>query len=405
MKSYCAAVIALALLSLISGMSLSATLEVERGSDLQSVIDFASDGDTLVLGAKTFEAEPSAFTEPLCGNCDEARTEVTATVGFVIRDKALVLIGADRSETRLVTNAGYGLYIENSRGTVIANLTITGGVRGADGAATDAALVVRGSEVLIQDCDLVDNDNRDTSIVVGIAGVAGREGADITLRACTIMNNSWDGVALYRGATAHITDCVIADGRGAGIGVTWDATCVAFRNEIRGYWKGIGAFGNSLLVARNNVVRDCIGWGLIATGSSQADFVNNVVYHNGNCGVAPWSPESRGRIVNNIIVGNGWKESWVCPCVGVWNNGDWAKWRFTNNIVWDNASANYEEIYDQTGLNGNLSADPMFVGPDDFRIKDGSPVLHAGDTSIFNTDGTVSHIGLYGGPQAPLETK
>lgn len=390
-----------ALCALLVTAGSGATLQVERGSDLQSVIDFASDGDTLILGAKVFEARADTMVESLCGNCEQARTNVTATVGFVIRDKALVLIGVDRDATRLVTGAGYGVYFENSRGSVLANLTITGGVRSADGNATDAAVVVRGAEVLIQNCNLIDNDNRDTSVVVGIAGVAGREGADITIRNCTIKNNSWDGVALYRGATAHITDCVIADGRGAGIGVTWDATCVAFRNDVSGYWKGIGAFGNSLLVARNNIVHDCIGWGVIATGSSQADFVNNVIYHNGNCGVAPWSPESRGRIVNNIIVANGWKESWVCPCVGVWNNGDWAKWRFTNNIVWNNNAANYEQIYDQTGLNGNLSVDPMFVGEGNYRLQDGSPATNAGDSLIYNTDGSVSHIGVTGGPQAP----
>ncbi|MBD3403848.1 hypothetical protein GF420_13215 [candidate division GN15 bacterium] len=382
-------------------MAAAATLQVERGSNLQSVIDFAADGDTLVIGEKAFEAEPVSFIDSLCGNCEDADTPSEATYGFVVRDKGLVLIGADRSGTRLVTNAGYGFYFNNSRGSVLANLTITGGVRDGDGNATNAGVVVRNSQVLIQNCDIADNDNRDTTIVVGIAGVVGREGADITLRDCLINNNSWDGVALYRGATALVTDCVISDGRGAGIGVTWDATCIAYRNRISGYWKGIGSFGNSLLVARNNLVHDCIGWGLIATGQSQADFVNNVVYHNGNCGVAPWSTESRGRIVNNIIVGNGWRESWVCPCVGVWNNGDWAKWRFTNNIVWDNAAGNYEDIYDQSGLNGNLSEDPLFMGEDDFRLQENSPGRYAGDSLIYNTDGTVSHIGLFGGPQAP----
>ena len=64
--------------------------------------------------------------------------------------------------------------------------------------------------------------------------------------------------------------------------------------------------------------------------------VNNVVHHNGNCGIAPWSTESRGRIVNNIVTQNGWRDQWVCPCVGIWNYGDWAKWRFANNIVFGN---------------------------------------------------------------------
>ncbi|HWR83242.1 MAG TPA: right-handed parallel beta-helix repeat-containing protein, partial [Candidatus Deferrimicrobium sp.] len=215
-----------------------------------------------------------------------------------------------------------------------------------------------------------------------------------------LINNGWDGVALYRGAWATITDCLIKDGRGAGIGVTWDATCIAYRNEITGYWKGIGAFGTSWVIARNNLVHDNLGWGIIATGRAHMDMTNNVVSHNGNCGIAPWSTESRGRIVNNIVVDNGWREQWVCPCVGVWNYGDWAKWEFAYNIVWGNDSGEYRDIWDQTGLNGNRSEDPKLVGNGDYHLLPDSPARHAGDTLIRNPDGSVSDIGLYGGPQA-----
>ncbi len=251
--------------------------------------------------------------------------------------------------------------------------------------------------------DIRDNTHRssDSAVVVGIGGIFGREGAEIYISDCHIVNNGWDGIALYRGASAIVTDCIIEEGRGAGIGVTWDATCVAYRNEISAYWKGIGSFGTSLVVARNNLVHENLGWGIIGTGQSTMEATNNVVYHNGNCGVAPWSTESRGRFINNIIVENGWREQWVCPCVGVWNYGDWAKWVFRNNIVWNNKAGEYEAIWDQTGINGNLNVDPMFVGDGSFRLQADSPALHAGDTTIYNTAGSVSHIGLYGGPQAP----
>ena len=378
------------------------TLQVERGSDLQAIIDFAATGDTLTLGAKDFEARPSQFADPLCGNCADPADGAKATTGFVIRNKRLIIIGADRAGTRLITNAGYGVYFENADGSMLANLTVTGGVRDGDGNATDAAVVVRNSRVTIENCNLSDNANRhlDSTVIVGIGGIFGREGADITVRNCRIAHNGWDGVALYRGATAVITDCVIADGRGAGIGVTWDASCYAYRNEITGFWKGIGSFGTAVLVARNNRVHDNLGWGLVATGRSFADFSNNVVYHNGNCGIAPWSTEARGRIINNIVARNGWREQWVCPCVGVWNYGDWAKWEFTNNIVWDNQAGNYEGIWDQTDLNGNLNVDPLFVDETDFLLQENSPARHVGDSAVYNVDGSRSHIGLTGGPQA-----
>ena len=387
---------------ILSQPLLARKLTVERGSDLQSVIDFAVSGDTIIIGEKTFTARPSAFTDPICGNCSDPATEVPATTGFVIKGKSLTLIGESRTDSRLVTNAGYGVYIEGSPHVIIRNLTITGGKRDPDGNATDAAVVVRTSRVEIIDCDIRDNLHRLDTVVVGIGGVFGREGSDISLRNCLIADNGWDGVALYRAATATVVDCIIRDGRGAGIGVTWDATCFAFRNDVSGYWKGIGAFGTSWVIARNNRVFGNLGWGMIATGQAYMDMTNNVIYSNGNCGVAPWSTEARGRIKNNIIVANGWRDQWVCPCVGVWNYGDWAKWEFTNNIVWNNVKAEYEDIWDQTGFNGNINEDPKFADTTSFRLADDSPAWHAGDSLIYNRDGSRSHIGLSGGPQAPL---
>lgn len=390
---------------LISSPAFSTVLTFEHGKDLQAIFDYANDGDTILIAEKTAEATPTEFIEPLCGNCLDPKTDVNASYGFIIKDKRLIIIGESRDSSILVTRAGYGVYFENSHGSVLRNLTITGGIRDGDGNATDAAVVVRNSSVLIEDVTITDNDNRhpDTTVVVGIGGVFGREGADITIRNCRIYNGGWDGVALYRGAFAKVTDCIFEKGRGVGIGVTWDASCVAYRNDISGYWKGIGAFGSSWVICRNNVVHDNLGWGIIATGESFMDITNNVVHHNGNCGIAPWSTTSKGRIVNNIVTENGWRKEWVCPCVGVWNYGDWAKWNFSYNIVWNNKDGEYKDIWDQTDFNGNLSVDPMFVDSTDFHLQPGSPALHGGDTVIYNHDGTVSNMGIYGGPQAKDE--
>jgi len=393
----------------------AATLFLNAGSDLQQAIDQSDDGDTLILEAADFEAHRQPFDDPLCGNCLNPMTAVSASYGIIIKDKSLTLIGADRQKSRIITNAGYGLYFENSPGSEVHNITITGGHRDDDGNATDAAVVVRTSRVVIADCDIRDNTDRsdDSTVVVGIGGIFGREGAEIIIRGCRILNNGWDGIALYRGASAIVTDCFIKDGRGAGIGVTWDATCVAFRNEITGFWKGIGSFGTSSVIARNNLVYDCLGWGLIATGQSMMEATNNVIHHNGNCGFAPWSSDARGRFINNIVTENGWRDQWVCPCVGVWNYGDWGEWVFRNNIVWNNRDGEYEDIWDQTGLNGNLSVDPRFISiredttdslstPQFYRyfLTDDSPARHAGDSTIFNHDGKISDIGLTGGPSA-----
>lgn len=388
---------------LLSAATVSAaSITVERGSDLQAVIDHANNGDTLYLGAKRFEAHRSPFIDPLCGNCEDPRTESKTSRGFVVRKKGLVIVGAGRDETVLVTNAGYGVYFEDAGRSELHNLTITGGVRSDDGNATDAAVVVRRTRLLIDNVTIRDNDDRssDSAVVVGIAGLVGREGAEITISNSNILNGGWDGIALYRGAHAVVTDCVIRDGRGAGIGVTWDSECIALRNVISGFWKGLGSFGTSSVIARNNLIHDNLGWGLIGTGQSTMEATNNVISHNGNCGFAPWSSEARGRFINNIVVNNGWRDEWVCPCVGVWNFGDWAKWIFRSNIVWNNKAGNYDGIWDQSDINGNLGVDPRFVSEGDYRLSPESPALNAGDSTIYNLDGTRSHIGLYGGPRA-----
>jgi hypothetical protein len=276
-------------------------------------------------------------------------------------------------------------------------LKITGGVRDLDGNATDAAIVVRTSLVYIDRCSLSDNDHRQDSVVVGIGGIFGREGAEIYITNSDIINNGWDGLALYRGAAAVITDCIVKEGRGAGIGVTWDAHCVAKRNRISEYWKGIGAFGTTTVIAHNNLVYDNLGWGIIGTGRSYLDATNNVVYHNGNCGLAPWSQECRGRFINNIVTENGWREEWVCPCVGVWNYGNLDNWQFYNNLIWNNKEGNFRDMPDITGQNGNLSADPIFVGDGDFHLLPGSPAIDAGYSEITDHDGTRSDLGIYGG--------
>ncbi len=70
----------------------------------------------------------------------------------------------------------------------------------------------------------------------------------------------------------------------------------------------------------------------------------------------------------------------------------------------------YTDLFAQTGgfgavgnpvgSNGNVSVDPLFMGGGDWRLQAGSPLIDAGDPSLSDPDGTVSDIGLHGGPRA-----
>jgi len=170
-----------------------------------------------------------------------------------------------------VTNAGYGVYIVDCPRVRVSNLTITGGIRDESGDACDAAVVVRRSFAEIDHCQFRDNTQYIEENIVGVGGVFVRDGGFAHIHHNAIVNNTWDGIALYRGASAVINDNFIYGGRGAGIGVTWDATAQLCRNIIAGYWKGIGSFGESMVSVESCIVTDCLGWGIIATGDSRMD--------------------------------------------------------------------------------------------------------------------------------------
>jgi|SRR3990170_1154604 len=368
--------------------------------DLQYSFDQVKDGDTIFIFPGTYEAKPEEYVEDLCGNCQDHKTRVNATRGFLIQNKGLNIIGSGKDATTLVTKAGYGVLFENSRNSLITRLKITGGKRDVDGNATDAGIVTKFSTVTVEYVEISDNIHRLENVVVGIGGVFGRENSEIYILNNRIQNNGWDGVALYRGATAYIADNVICDGRGAGIGITWDAVATVYRNEISGYWKGIGTFGNSRAVVRNNLVHENLGWGIIATGTSYMDASNNIITRNGNCGFAVWSAECKGVCTNNIITENGWRKEWVCPCVGVWATDINPNFPVTYNDVWNNSAGNYKDMPDQTEQNGNLSVDPLFQSQSDFHLKPGSPLIDKGNPLLTDPDGSISDPGLYGGPSA-----
>lgn len=367
--------------------------------NLDSIFTAAKNGDTIFIKDGIYYAQTESYIEKICGNCIEPLTEVRTTVGFYIKNKSITILGENRDSAILITNAGYGFLFEDCKSAFIANLTLTGGKRSPDGNATDAGIIIKNSRITIDNVAVVNNTDRIDTVVVGIGGIFGREGAEIHISNCLIYNNTWDGIALYRGASAVITDNIIKKGRGAGIGITWDASALVFRNFISEYWKGIGCFGNSSAVVMSNAVFDNWGWGIIATGSSYMKIINNVIYHNGNCGFAVWDSNATGIFANNIVTENGWKEEWVCPCVGVWMNGILDKFPIRFNNFWNNKAGNYQGMDDLTGINGNISVDPEFDRPT-FTLKKNSPCIDAGDTLIIDLDGTRSDMGIYGGPRA-----
>jgi parallel beta-helix repeat protein len=382
-------------------ISFTVTCFAQKKNDLQTLIDKAKNGETIILKAGVYEASAFPYQDELCGNCVEHKTRVWGTAGFIIKDKTIHIKGIHRDSVIIKTNAGYGIIFHNSQHSSISNVTIGGGIRDTSGDATNGGIVLKYSKVRIFDCKISNDTVRKSKTpIVGICGIVLRENSEAIIRNNLISFNTWDGIALYRGANAYIIDNVIEYGRGVGIGITWDAAATVLRNRVSYYWKGIGTFGTSNAVVKNNAVFDNLGWGLVISGNSHMLAENNVITRNGNCGIAPWADSTEnatGVIVNNIITENGWRKEWVCPQVGYWMNSPPGKFIFKFNDVWNNADGNYRMTDDLTEIDGNVSVDPMFNGKFDFSLQNSSPLFFTGSTDITNPDGTRSHMGIDGG--------
>jgi len=305
--------------------------------DLASAVMAAKDGAVIELNRGIYDLSPRAYTENTCGNCDAESTHVRATVGLVVTGKNIRIVGPrDRLNTNdpnhsggavIRTHAGYGILFENCDDCALWGVTVTEGRRDTSQNATDAAVVVKGSSVTIEDCTL-ENNIGDSTVVAhtkaGIMGIAGREGSHIQISGNRILRNSWDGIALYRGASATIEGNVIdgvdlargtrvGGGRGVGIGVTWNATAQIRGNLVKRYWKGIGAFMDAQVTVEDNVVEQVATWGLTlwdaGRGRPSGTFTQNVVYRSGACGVsvirAKNDPPAPGRFVENVLVQTG----------------------------------------------------------------------------------------------------
>jgi hypothetical protein len=288
-----------------------------------------ADYTNFLLMPGDYTLEPETYIDPSCGNCEEPDTPVRATVGLRVSGVGIVIEGSpeDPGAVVLSTGAGYGILFDNCVDCVLRGVTITGGVRDEDQRATDAGIVVRNGSVRIENCIIRDNIGDSTTVsetVVGIIGIAGREGSSIEIVNNQIIRNSWDGIALYRGASASIKDNVIdgvdkargeviGGGRGVGIGVTWDAKARIERNLVRRYWKGIGIFVDARGEVFENVVEEILTWGIAywdaGKGKPVARIRKNLIYDTGACGItitrsADGAP-SPGNCIGNIIVRTG----------------------------------------------------------------------------------------------------
>ena len=290
---------------------------------LQAVLSGNVDSLEIYLQPGDYYLSPTSITDSTCGNCEEPNQFVPATAGLEISGSYVRITGPEDRSAVIHTNAGYGIYFNNCKTGIIENLSVTGGIRDPDGNATDAAIVVKNSTVTILNNHIFGNIG-DSAIVVknivGVMGICGRENSDLIIRGNEIIGNSWDGIALYRDATAMIignlidgvdkaSSKVAGGGRGVAVGITWNARATIDGNLVKRYWKGIGIFVDANVTARNNIIEDILTWGIAYWDAERGKPVgiieNNIIYSTGACGVSITRSQpgpNPGHLIGNVIV-------------------------------------------------------------------------------------------------------
>ncbi len=193
---------------------------------------------------------------------------------------------------------------------------------------------------------------------------------------------------------------------GAGVAVTGAGSVIRgniFERNVAfvgGVGSGIGGNNASptieLNVFRNNTCDDQYIAGVVVFVNSSSPIIQNNVFADNPCRAINMTLPSDAApvVVNNTIVGNlvGIRVDGRVPSLGqiyrnniVVGNGAGLAVDFGNPPTWDHNlvfgnGANYSGLADQTGLSGNISADPLFVDSvaKDFHLQSASPAVDAG---------------------------
>jgi beta propeller repeat protein/parallel beta-helix repeat protein len=175
------------------------------------------------------------------------------------------------------------------------------------------------------------------------------------------------------------------------------------------YGAGIGCFVSSAIIT-NNIIKNNSGFAGAVFVLGDDKICNNLIYDNSALvggGVILFG----GLLINNTIVGNDTNviqggggsggniyivsdnefsyslmilNNIICNAKsggGISGEGNIDTSVISYNDVWGNVGGNYQQISDQTGINGNISEDPLLVDAraKDFHLQMDSPCIDAGD--------------------------
>src|SRR5258705_517995 len=191
------------------------------------------------------------------------------------------------------------------------------------------------------------------------------------------------GTIIDGGAGGAVVTFNTGEGRGAVIS--------GFTITNGGGFSGSGVVESDALIVQNLIVGNGAGEGggiywLVPSGARGPRLVNNTMVDNqatvAGQGSAVFADgfDVNAVLVNNILVAPAGQTALHC---GNFNDPNPPAIQF-NDVFTPRGPACGGICTNQTGTNGNLSADPAFVAQqgNDFHTKPGSPVIDAGDSTV-----------------------
>jgi len=383
----------------------------EDHTTIQAAIDGASAGDVVCVSEGTY----------------------VERIDFGGKDVSV--IGAGGAEATVIDGGGVGPVVTFQSGETDAALLRGFSVTGATGFWNyQPAVAINGAAPTLEDLELRDN-ACDYNYGCYALGVSVRDGG-ATMRRVVIRDNvgdpNYQGSAYGIGATFAYATVSMED-------VTF-ARNVAVAQYPGAWAAAAGIHAAASTITLHNVVfadnrvegAKVCGAAIFATRSTvevtNALFAGNESAGEDCGGAAVHAHDGTLSLTNTTVVGNSLDGG---PGMGVLG-ADEATLSLVNTIVaYDNPlstplvavydvggseiAMSWSDLYgsgdrvsglaDPTGIDRNISVDPLFVDTSaaeaidwDLRLDAASPLVDAGDPSILDVDGTTSDIGAYGGP-------
>jgi hypothetical protein len=340
---------------------------------IQAAINVAMNGDIVLVSPGTYQ-ENLNFLGKAITVTSEAGPQVTIIDGAQI-DSVVKFVSGEGAMSVLkgftIQNGnageGGGITIQNSSPTIIDNLVTN------NQAAAGGGIGVGFGSPIIKGNTISNNTRSSGSGGIGGGGISIRGNSAAQILRNTIINNFWvsgdgGGISLFAAGTPIISNNVISGnttlGEGGGISM------VNFSDAL---------ISQNLIISNSAATGGGIYW-LVPSGNRGPLLVNNTIADNNSLqgsGIFADGFEAQTELINNMVVGKPGQTAVYC---GNFNDTNPPIFQF--NDIFNSAGSTYGGICtDQTGTNGNISEDPLFLSPGagDYNLQLSSPVIDAGD--------------------------